>query len=477
MNKRLGTVSLCLLILLGLFLVSACSSNSSQTGEASSNDNPDASESAEVSSPVPAQDNGGEEQVVIRHTMHDHEFTPEKIAEFEQEHPNIKIETVPADYNKLMSMIAAGDVPDIIRVDLSELPGYVIKGMALDLTDYFNGSPVLRPDDFLPIVNQFRFDSDKRIQGEGPIYGFPMDVSPDFSMVYNKKLFEAAKVPFPSSTEAMSWSELAELAKKLTKKDGDQVTQYGLAYYKGDITANQDLLNLQLLQLGSSAYSADFTSADYTTPEIKNLLQFWADTTEAAIGPNPLHPATEWVGQLFVDNKVGMMMIGYRGAGFLKANPSTKDRLDDFGVAPAPVADNGTRISPTGFGTGAMIYSQSKHPKEAWTVYEWFLGGKPEEELVKASLALPGTHKLMELLPKETEFDKMNFEFIQNELKYNNEALPFNPYLTYQAVDSVFEKYFTPVYYHKDTVDGAAKKITEELNILIREGMQLLDNG
>ncbi len=473
MIKRLGSAALCALITLCLIFVSACSSSSPQSGATPSKDNPSPSASAEASSPATSQADSSGEQVVIRHTMHDHEFTPEMIAEFEREHPNIKIETVPSDYNKLMSMITAGDVPDIIRVDLSELPGYVAKGMALDLTDYFNSSTVLRPDDFLPIVNQFRFDTGKGIQGEGPLYGFPMDVSPDFSIIYNKKLFEAAKVPFPSSTEAMSWSELAELAKKLTKKSGDQVTQYGLAYYKGDIAANQDLLNLQLLQLGSSAYSPDYTSADYTKPEVKNLLQFWADTTKSTIGPNPLHPATEWVGQLFVENKVAMMMIGYRGAGFLKANPLTKDRLNDFGVAPAPVADHGTRISPTGFGTGAMIYSHSKHPKEAWTVYEWFLGGKPEEELVKASLALPGTRKLMELLPQETDFDKMNFEFIQNELKYNNSALPFNPYVTYQAVASMFDKYFTPVYYNKDTVDGAAKKMTEELNVLIREGMQL----
>ncbi|WP_164716645.1 ABC transporter substrate-binding protein [Paenibacillus whitsoniae] len=476
MKNRLGALSLYTLIIVCLLFVSACSGNSSRTEEAPSKDNPSASESTGTSSPTALQDSGEGKQVVIRHTMHDHEFTPEKIAEFEQEHPNIKIETVPADYNKLMSMITAGDVPDIIRVDLSELPGYVAKGMALDLTDYFNSSSVLKPDDFLPYVNQFRFDRVKGIQGEGPIYGFPMDMSPDFSMIYNKKLFEAAQIPFPSSTEAMSWSELADLAKKLTKKNGDQVTQYGLAYYKGDIAANQDLLNLQLLQLGSSAYSSDFTSADYTKPEVKNLLQFWADTVKSTIGPNPLHPATEWVGQLFVENKVAMMMIGYRGAGFLKANPLTKDRLDDFGVAPAPVADKGTRISPTGFGTGAIIYSHSKHLKEAWEVYEWFLGGKPEEELVKASLALPGTRKLMELLPKETDFDKMNFAFIQNELKYNKGALPFNPYLTYQGVDSVFEKYFTPVYYNKDTVDGAAKKMTEELNVLIREGMQLRGN-
>ncbi|EFU40516.1 extracellular solute-binding protein family 1 [Paenibacillus vortex V453] len=184
MKKRLGSAVLCTMITLCLFFVSACSSSSPQSGETLSKDNPAASGSAEASSPATSQAESNGEQVVIRHTMHDHEFTPEMIAEFEKEHPNIKIETVPADYNKLMSMITAGNVPDIIRTDLSELPGYVNKGMALDLTDYFNSSAVLQPDDFLPIVNQYRFDPVKGKQGEGELYGFPMDVSPDFTIFY-----------------------------------------------------------------------------------------------------------------------------------------------------------------------------------------------------------------------------------------------------------------------------------------------------
>lgn len=407
--------------------------------------------------------------------MFDTEFTPEMIAEFEKAHPNIKIETVAADYNKLMAMMAAGNGPDIIRTNLTDLSGYVIKGMAYDLTDYFNKSAIFDTEDFLPIVDQFRYDTAKGKQGEGALYGFPKDWSPDYTLYYNKKMFEAAGVPLPSSTEAMTWDELAELAKKLTVRNGDKVTQYGLTYFNGNTAANQDLMNLQLLQTGSSAYGDDFKTADYAKPEVLTLLQFWSDAVNSGIGPNPKQQETDWGGQLFVDNKAAIIIAGYWFSGFLKGNELTKDRLSDFGVAPTPVMDKSNRISPTGFGTGAIIYSGTKHPDEAWAVYEWFFGDKPATERAIDGYGLPGTKKLMELLPQTSEFDKMNFDFVQNELQYNRGTLPNNPYLTYQAVNAVYEKYFTPVYFDKDTVEGAAQKMSEELNVLIREGMQLID--
>ena len=183
---------------------------------------------------------------------------------------------------------------------------------------------------------------------------------------------------------------------------------------------------------------------------------------------------TDWGGQLFVDNKAAIIIAGYWFSGFLKTNELTKDRLDDFGVAPAPVVEGGKRISPTGAGTGAIIYKNTKHPKEAWEVFEWFFGAEPAVERAKAGYGLPGTKTLTEMLPQESAFDKMNYDFIQNELQFTDGSLPYNPYLNYQAVNSIIDKYFTPVYFDKDTVDGAVQKMTEELNTLITEGKQLV---
>ncbi|WP_040951836.1 ABC transporter substrate-binding protein [Gorillibacterium massiliense] len=463
--------SVCLsLVLTSSLLLGACGNGNSDNKTPESSASTDANKGEASGKPASSG-----EQVVIRHTMYDTEFTSEMVAEFEKTHPNIKVELVSADYNKLMAMMAAGNGPDIIRTNsVTELPGFVLKGMALDLTSYFNESSVFKTDDFLPVVNQFRYDTATGVHGTGSLYGFPKDWSPDYTIYYNKKMFEAAGVPLPSSTDAMTWKQLVDLGDKLTIKNGKKVSQYGLVYFNGGTVANQDLLNLQLLQQGGSMYSSDFGKADLTTPQMKDLLQFWVDTAKSGVGPSPLHQETDWGGQLFVDNKAAIIIAGYWFSGFLKTNELTKDRLADFGVAPAPMMEGGKRISPTGAGTGAIIYKNSKHPKEAWEVFEWFFGGQPAEERAKAGYGLPGTKTLAAMLPQSTEFDKMNYDFIQNELQYTDGSLPYNPYLNYQAVNSIFDKYFTPVYFDKDTVDGASKKMTEELNTLITEGKQLV---
>ncbi|MCU6707350.1 sugar ABC transporter substrate-binding protein [Paenibacillus sp. J5C_2022] len=459
-------------LLISSMLLSACGGNNGGTGNQGSGGNATANTG---NGEDKGKDKSNGERVVIRSTLYDTEMSAEMIAEFEEEHPNIKIERVEADYNKLMAMMAAGNAPDLIRAaGVTEVPGFVLKDMALDLTEYFEASTVFKQDDFLPIVNQFRFDKTSGEHGKGPIYGFPKDWSPDFTIYYNKKMFEEAGLPLPSSTEPMTWKELIELGKKLTKKNGEKVTQYGLSYYNGNIAAQQDLLNLQLAQIGKSMFSSDMSSADLSAPELQELMKFWADAVKSSVGPSPLHQETDWGGQLFVDNKAAIILAGYWFSGFLKDNQLTKDRLDDFGVAPAPVMENGNRISPSAAGTGAIISSKTKHPDEAWQVFEWFFGGKPAEDRAKAGYGLPAVKTLTELLPKDTPFNKMGYDFVQNELKYSEGYLSYNPYLNYQAVNAIFDKYFTPVYFDKETVENAGKKMTDELNTLITEGKQLI---
>jgi len=471
MQKKMGSVLLSVMVVSSL-LLSAC--GGSNDNGASGNQASETASSSDAGAKGEDVKPSGK-RVVVRSTMYDAEMTSEMIAEFEKTHPNIKIERINADYNKLMAMMAAGNAPDIIRAaGVTEVPGYVLKDMALDLTPYFESSTVFNQDDFLPIVNQFRFDKATGIHGQGAIYGFPKDWSPDFTIYYNKKMFEEAGIPLPSSTEAMTWKELIELGKKLTKKNGDKVTQYGLAYYNGNIAAQQDLINLQLIQQGASMFSEDFGSSDMTTPVMKDLLNFWVDAAKSGVGPSPLHQETDWGGQLFVDNKAAMIIAGYWFSGFLKDNQLTKDRIDDFGVTPAPMMEGGTRISPSTSGTGAIISSKTKNPKEAWEVFEWFFGGKPAEDRAKAGYGLPATKTLMTMLPQDTAFNKMNYDFVQNELKYSEGYLKYNPFLTYQAVSAVFDKHFTPVYFDKATVDEASKKMTEEINTLIIEGKQLV---
>jgi multiple sugar transport system substrate-binding protein len=452
-------------ILVSVLLVSGCSTASKPENSGSQESMAPAASS--VAAPeVTAAPKG--EPVEIRINMAgDGEISKDQIAEFNKDHPDIHLSLVVADTNKLMTMIAANNSPDIIRVDgAKQLPSYVIRGLALDLQPYFDASPVFKKDDLASIADIYRFDG--KTQGVGDIYGFPKDYSPDFTIFINKKLFDEAGVAVPSTTVPLTWAELLGLAKKLTKNDGKTTTQYGLAYVFGNVGLDQDILAVQLAESGKQVYTSDGNGVDLSAPEVIDSINMWTKAVKDDIVPSPLHP-TEWGGSLFSAGKAAMVISGYWYSGLLRGDAAAKTHLDDFIMLPTPVmTPGGTRIASTKSGTGGIIYSKTKHPNEAFTVFEWFFGGKPADDRAKGGWGLPGFKSKMALLPVATNFDKQTYAVVQNELNYFK-VIPYNAFSTV-AADALFDKNLTPVFFGKDTAEGAVTKLTKDINDAIADG-------
>ena len=109
-----------------------------------------------------------------------------------KEHPNIEIESIPMSGSnfQMMSMIAAGNAPDIIRLSgFEDIPAYVSRKMIIPLDDYIAKSKVIDLNDS---VNLFRYDGKER--GNGSIYRCVKDWSVDTQLWINKKLFREAGV-------------------------------------------------------------------------------------------------------------------------------------------------------------------------------------------------------------------------------------------------------------------------------------------
>lgn len=459
-NKLL--ISMISIIMLVSVVLVGCSKSGNSTDSPNTDD---AVKSADTSNDAAKSDG----PVTIRLNFSDGEISKDQIAEFEASHPNIKIERIDADYNKLMAMIAAGTAPDIIRLSgATELPAFVTRGLALNLTPYFNDSTVFKADDFLPVVDLFKFDG--KTQGVGDIYGLPKDWSPDFSLIYNKKLFTAAGVPFPSATEPMTWDELFALGQKFTKKEGSKITQFGFQnIFSGGVSANQDVLLVQLKQLGKDLFGAD-GKVDFTTPESKQILKMWVDAAKAGIGGSPLNTGTPWT--LLGTDELPILMTGYWLTGWMRGDPSTKDHLDDFAMAPTPIMKGGTRVSATQSATGGIIFSKTKHPNEAWEVFEWYFGGKPADDRAKSGWGLPVFKSKMAMLPQETDFDKQTYQVVQSELPYV-QTMGYSPFVSSAGMGSIFDKDFTAVYFDKDTIDGATEKMNTDVNNLVLEGKDI----
>jgi multiple sugar transport system substrate-binding protein len=117
------------------------------------------------------------------------------IPEFEAAFPNIKVEQVQVPYDefrrKLLTAIAGGTAPDLIRSDIIWVPEFADMGALVAL------------DEFMPDFNTYR---DAVFPGplatnflNGHYYGLPLDTNTRV-LVYNKDMFEAAGVAAPPAT-------------------------------------------------------------------------------------------------------------------------------------------------------------------------------------------------------------------------------------------------------------------------------------
>lgn len=130
--------------------------------------------------------------------------------------------------------------------------------------------------DIMPLIKKYKYDLDrldpavvalsKQIAGGG-IFDIPVAMTPA-ALVYNKDLFDKFGVAYPK--DGLSWDEVYELAKKLTRNDNG-VQYYGLLASVGHYNSrNQLSLNL----VNPATHKVDFES-DQWKSYLENLVRFY----------------------------------------------------------------------------------------------------------------------------------------------------------------------------------------------------------
>lgn len=148
------------------------------------------------------------------------------IKEFEQANPGIKVKQTTFPYEqfneKVAAQVPAGKGPDVINLFYGWVPKYVDSGYLQPLPqDAFPHEEIEK--EFFPLVESVKLD--------GEYWTIPTAVR-TLALFYNKDLFEEAGLD-PKKPPA-TWDELAEYAKKLTKKDSSgRLEQSGLAWEPG----------------------------------------------------------------------------------------------------------------------------------------------------------------------------------------------------------------------------------------------------
>ena len=129
------------------------------------------------------------------------------VAQFEAAHPGIRVtaERTPGHYvRKLLLQQAGGVAPDVVFVGVGGIMPLLEKGVLEPLNPFIERDPRIRLDRFYPrIVEHFTLN--------GKLYILPRDIAPIGIVYYNKKLFDQARVPYPTSDWSWDFKPRPEL--------------------------------------------------------------------------------------------------------------------------------------------------------------------------------------------------------------------------------------------------------------------------
>jgi len=141
------------------------------------------------------------------------QFNQQFASYINQKLPNVTVNFIPKDKNvSLADMIASGSANIDIFIDSIGQIG--LNGSLIDLGLNYDISDLVKKHNI--DLNRFDPNTIDAVKVMGGLYGLPISNS-TMVLIYNKDIFDKFGVPYPK--DGMTWDELAELSKRLTRFD------------------------------------------------------------------------------------------------------------------------------------------------------------------------------------------------------------------------------------------------------------------
>lgn len=299
-----------------------------------------------------------QEEVKLRLWMHQNQAfinaTQALVDAYMAEHPNVTIEIEIFEYNlflqTLQTAMPAGDEADIMQLFGSWVCSYADRLAPM-------------PEEMAAgITNELIFPA--QLDGfrcGDSLYGVPQEYNIEYGAVLvNKAMFEEAGLEYPP--QWATWDDMVSDAKALTKiGDDGQMSVAGLHFITHD--GLYFLFLSGILQRGGDYWNEDHTAFQLDTPEARATLEhFLSIVEEGVVDPVLFNGDSNWVGESFFTNMVG---IGYIGPWAVA--PAEID-YPDFGefdyVAMPHLSDPPAFTADAGW--GLVVSPNSPHQDVAW---------------------------------------------------------------------------------------------------------------
>ena len=271
---------------------------------------------------------------------------------FNQTHPSIHVTTQNygnADYalQKVLTAIRGGSYPDIAYLYGSWAANIARSPTTVDLSDRVK-DPSVDWNDFWPAERQ-------AVQVGDKVIGMPALVD-NLALVYNKKLFDQAGIPYP--TADWTWDDFRAAAKQLTDPGAKQ---FGWAYVADGSEDTVWRFDALLWQAGGDILNSDNTKAEFNSPagvKAATLLQQMATVDHSVY----LDSGNGNYANLFNSGKIAML---FTGPWDLSSFPDV-----NYGVQVLPGDQNHQTIS--GPDQWVLFDNGAQRTEAAWTFLKWF---------------------------------------------------------------------------------------------------------
>lgn len=309
---------------------------------------------------------------VINSSERDRSFYAVLQKAFEAKHPHIHIQFIKQNEgNKVETMIAGGDAPDIISIGADKLHYYLEAGVFRDLTPMMSRADRDDLRSFFPVCLEPFMEN-------GRVYALPWSYVP-FILFYNKNLFDREGLPYPN--DDWTWNDYRAAAKRLTRDvDGDGLMdEFGAAFAQW-----QDGYYCWFFQNGGRVLSRDGKRATFTDPKVVEAVRFLHTLTreDRTIPTDTNKPKAVGTG-LFEAGKLAMN--GPTGSFYIPAYRQYEKVDWDIASVPAGPSGKGTIVAPQAHG----VSSQSQHPREAYELVKFISGPEGQMLLAQSGLFVP----------------------------------------------------------------------------------------
>ncbi|MDL2319189.1 sugar ABC transporter substrate-binding protein [Eubacteriales bacterium OttesenSCG-928-A19] len=342
-------------------------------------------------------------------------------------------------FNKLQTMIASGDIPDLIRIAIEGFQIFQSRDLIEPFNPYFEQFPEQQAvlDGLHPrILEPFKVGED--------LYGLTFDWNNVVTHVNTNILEEAGLEMPPADWDYDAFLEYAK-AMTYTREDGTKV--YGTCipdYYFA--------MSGWLFNNGASILNEDMTAAAINSPEAVEVFQFFQDLIYVhEVAPRPPFEAE----QMFMNDQIGMY---YAGRWPLRSYKDSGFSAMDVQYLPTNTGEQNTI-----FGSGIFPILKASQNKEAAFLLACKLSSAESQNTILQIGAIPANTEIMDKMVEINDFP-VNTKIFRDSADV---ATVVESPATYADIQAAFDRALAIILANEATAQDALDACAREIDDII----------